>query len=185
MRMLPGLLLRRPRGSLRGLVAAIAHLLFVCGFTVVRIGAAAGLLALCLLLLLKLGPLAQDRALLRWDLAGVGLTDDITAAVNLAVLVFDDDFELAYLVFELVHPAVQTGDLLALDGDDLLGVLELGGVGLGGLLAFLAAEEEHRSHESAREDEVDDDAEDFHKGCFHWCVTWCLGCVYRWHPAGL
>ena len=52
----------------------------------------------------------------------VGLPDDDTAAVDLHVLMLDDDFEFADLLFEFLHTPVQPRDLLGLDRHDLLRV---------------------------------------------------------------
>ena len=50
-----------------------------------------------------------------WRFALVRLSDDDAAAVDLHVLMFDDDFEFADLFFEFLHAPVQPRDLLGLD----------------------------------------------------------------------
>lgn len=116
MRILPGLRLRSPR--------VILLSFRFCGIVFLAPS-------------LDLGPLDQHRTVFGRCVALVGLTDDDAAAVDLHILVLDDDSELVDLLFEFLHAAVQPCDLLGLDGHDLLGVLQLRRVGFGrGLARF-------------------------------------------------
>ena len=84
----------------------------------------------------------------------VGLADYDAVAFELHILLLDDDFELVDLLLELLDSSIQACDLLGLNGDDLVGVLELCTISLGTLLAPLLFEEYQRAEQSAGKHEV-------------------------------
>ena len=84
----------------------------------------------------------------------VGLADDDAVAFELYILLLDDYFELVNLLFELLHAPIQACYLLRLNGDDLVGVLELCAISLGSLFALLRLEEDECAKQSAGQDEV-------------------------------
>lgn len=90
--------------------------------------------------MLQLGSFEQDRAMFGRRFALVRLPDNDAAAVYLHVLMLDDDFEFADLLFEFLHAPVQSRDLLGLNRHDLLRIFQFGGVGGRVLLALLRVE---------------------------------------------
>ena len=101
----------------------------------------------------------------------VGLADDDAVALELHILLLDDDFELVNLLFELLHAPIQAGYLFGLNGDDLVGVFELCTISLGILLAPFLLEEYERSCQAAGKYEIENNADRFHSVSFegHTC----------------
>lgn len=114
--------------------------------------------------MLQLGSFEQDRAMFGRHFALVRLPDNDAAAVYLHVLMLDDDFEFANLLFEFLHAPVQSRDLLGLNRHDLLRIFQFGGVGGRVLLALLRVEKKDRACQTAGEQKVQNDRECFHFG---------------------
>ena len=101
-----------------------------------------------------LGSFEQYWTLLWWRRTLVCLAYDDAVALELHILLLDDDFELVDLLFELLHAPIQAGYLFGLNGDNLVGVFELRAISLGILLAPLLFEEYQCAKQSAGKHEV-------------------------------